>query len=143
MLVAACLAFVCCVLGGLTFVGIGCTVCLPCFCFMTKGEAIKVKFDVMLRISAGFAMFYGAIPTACCLLVSFLFGVALNVALLPLTLLGAAWSLMCGDAGADRVEIRNDRATSPLSKCEIVRRIVFMPFIVNFEELKLLTNRQS
>ena len=140
MLVAGILAFVCCVLGGLTFVGICCTVCLPCFCFATKDGS---KTDAMLKIGAGFTLFYGAIPAACCLLVSFFFGVALNVALLPLTLLGAVWSFSCGDAGADRIEIRNDRATAPMSKCEIILRIVFMPFIVNFEELKLLTGQQN
>ena len=85
MIVAACLAFVCCILGGLTFIGIGLTVCLPCFLRATdRGERI----ETILKTSAMFAFMYGAIPAFCCLVVSLLFGVALNLALLPLTLVG-------------------------------------------------------
>ena len=98
--------------------------------------------DFMLKASAAISFVYGAIPTLLCLLASFFFGIALNLAMLPFTLLAAVWSLACGQASADRVEIRNDRAVAPMSRCEMTIRIIFMPFIVNLEELKLLTGQQ-
>jgi hypothetical protein len=145
MFVAACLAFVCCILGGLTVVGVCCSVCLPCFAYVmlvNRGPSNDTA-EAMLKLGAGFALFYGAIPALCCVLVSLFFGMVLNAALLPLTLFAVVWSFFFGDVGADRVEIGNDRARHPMSQCETALRIIFMPFIVNFEELKLLTGQQE
>ena len=144
ILIAACLAFVCGVAGFLTMFVLSCSLCLICSCVWVSAYNNNgiPKADELLRVVLMFAMGYGFLPAICLLIASFFFGIALNLALLPFTLLAAVWSLFCGDLGADRVEIVRDNATAPKSTCEIAVGIIFMPFIVNFEILKLLTGRQ-
>ena len=134
LFVGGCVGVVVCLLAFVVCISFSCTIFAP-YCLWiscTPNASVRDSFKESLQ---GTALLLGAFPALACAITSVLFGIALNIALLPLTLLGVLWSIFCGDIAADRLET-HERQVNPRSRCQMAFFMIFMPFIVYLKFIK-------